>query len=87
MRIGKFVINTDDLTVEDLDSLIREAKRVRSRKNGAREFFCGFEDLLSGAKDRHYTLCSRYTGEVLKATDWVVYDEEEKCVQEGDLAK
>ena len=87
MRIGKVLIDTEDMSVEDLDALIKEAKRVRSRKNGAREFYCGFEDLLSGAKDRSYTLCSRYTGEVLKASDWVVYDEEEKCLQEGEWCK
>ena len=87
MRIGKILIDTEDMSVEDLDALIKEAKRVRSRKNGAREFYCGFEDLLSGAKDRGYTLCSRYTGEVLKASDWVVYDEEEKCLQEGEWCK
>ena len=87
MRIGKVLIETDDMSIEDLDALIKEAKRVRSRKNGAREFYCGFEDLLSGAKDRGYALCSRYTGEVLKASDWVVYDEQEKCLQEGEWCK
>lgn len=53
-------------------------------KNGAREAFCNLEDLLATTKDRHYTFCSKTTGEVLRAKDWVVYDEEEQCVQEGE---
>ena len=87
MRIGKVLIETDDMSIEDLDALIKEAKRVRSRKNGAREFYCSFEDLLSGAKDRGYALVSKYTGEVLNASDWGVYDEQEKCLQEGEWCK
>ena len=87
MRIGNVTIDTDEMSIEQMDAIIKEAKRIRSRKNGAREFFCGFEDLLSGAKDRGYTLCSRFTGEVLTARDWVVYDEEEKCIQEGEWSK
>lgn len=79
MKIGNITIDTNEMSVEELDALIKEAKRIRSRKNGAREFYYGFEDLLSGAKDRGYALCSRYTGEVLKASDWVVYDEQERC--------
>ena len=77
----------NEMSVEELDAIIKNAKRIRSRKVGAREAFCGLESLLDGAKDRGYTFCSKYTGEVLKATDWIVYDEEEKCVQEGEWMK
>ena len=79
MKIGNVMINTDEMSIEELDALIWEARRIRSRKNGARDFYCGFEDLLSGAKERGYVLCSRFTGEILNASDWGVYDEEEKC--------
>lgn len=87
MKIGNVTINTEDMSLEDLDALVKEAKRVRSRKYNAREYFCRFEDLLSEVKDRGYALCDRYTGEVLKAKDWVVYDNEEQCVQEGEWCK
>lgn len=79
MRIGNITIDTDEMSVEELDALIKEAKRIRSRKNGAREFYGGFEDLLSGARERGYILCSRFTGEILSASDWGVYDEQERC--------
>lgn len=83
VTMNTVTIDMEHISIEELDELIKEAKRLRSRKNGAREAFCGLENLLEGAKDRGYTFCSKTTGEVLRAKDWVVYDEEEQRVQEG----
>lgn len=84
VTMNTVTIDMEHISIEELDALIKEAKRLRSRKSGAREAFCNLEDLLATTKDRHYTFCSKTTGEVLRAKDWVVYDEEEQCVQEGE---
>lgn len=87
MRIGKTILDLENLTEDDLTEVIKEAKRLRSRKADARNLREGFTAMLEGAKERNFAICSKYTGEVLKADDWIVYDNEEQCVQEGEWYK
>lgn len=84
MRIGKTMLDLETLTEEDLTEVIKEAKRLRFRKADSRNLHEGFIALLDGAKDRHFALCNKYTGEILKADDWVVYDEDDQCLHEGE---
>ena len=84
MRIGNTVLDLENLTENDLTEVIKEAKRLRSRKADSRNLHEGFVAMLEGAKERKFSLCSKYTGEVLKADDWVVYDEEDQCLQNGE---
>ena len=84
MRIGKTMLDLENLTEDDLTEVIKEAKRLRSRKADARNLREGFNAMLEGAKERNFAICSKYTGEVLKADDWVVYDNDLQCLHEGD---
>ena len=84
MRIGKTILDLENLTEDDLTEVIKEAKRLRSRKADSRNLHEGFVAMLEGAKERNFAICSKYTGEVLKADDWVIYDNELQCLHEGD---
>lgn len=84
MRIGKTMLDLENLTEDDLTEVIKEAKRLRSRKCDARNLREGFTDMLNGAKERSLAICNKYTGEVLKADDWVIYDNELQCLHEGE---
>ena len=84
MRIGKTMLDLENLTEEDLTTVINEAKRLRSRKADARNLREKLDAMLESAKERNFAICSKYTGEVLKADDWVVYDNELQCLHEGE---
>lgn len=84
MRIGNTMLDLESLTENDLTEVIKEAKRLRNRKCDARNLREGLEAMLEGAKERNFDICSKYTGEVLKADDWVIYDSELQCIHEGD---
>lgn len=84
MRIGKKMIDLESLTVEDLDQVIKEAKRLRIRKVDAKNFHRGIVSILTNAKEANMDICNKYTGEVLNADDWVVYDNELQCLHEGE---
>ena len=84
MRIGKTMLDLESLTPQDLTEVIKEAKRLRTRKVDAHDLHEGLTAMLEGAKERNFAICSKYTGEVLKADDWVVYDNELQCLHEGE---
>ena len=86
MRIGKTVLDLESLTEEDLTLVIDEAKNLRTRKRSARSLHDSLKATLENAKENKFSICSKYTGEVLRAEDWVVYDNELECLQEGEWA-
>lgn len=81
MRIGKVLIDTKDMSIEELDTLIKEMKHASDRKREARARKRNFVEMLTNMKEEGFTLCSKYTGEVLNADEWLVWDEQEQCAQ------
>ena len=79
MRIGGVVFDTDNMTLKDVDILIKELRAVRARKATARDCKTRLRNAVSFAKEEGMTLCSRMTGEVLNPDDWYVYDEQMHC--------
>lgn len=69
MRIGKTLLELEDLTEEDLTLVINEAKVLRSRKADSRNLKEGFTAMIENAKERDFSICNKYTGEVLVAND------------------
>ena len=84
MRIGNQVINLDVFSKEDLDILIKEARKIRERIATAQRFAVEFNGILSDAEQNHLRLCNKYTGEIFKADEWLVYDEEAMCPRVGE---
>ena len=68
------VMDTSDLSFEELDTLIHQLKKARERKGEARARYQNFSAMIENMKEENLVFCSRYTGEVLNPNDWVVYD-------------
>ena len=86
MRIGKTILDLENLTEEDLSLVINEAKNLRSRKRDARNLREGFEAMIENARERGFNICNKYTGEVLDPHDWAIYDNTLQCLHEGEWA-
>lgn len=84
MRIGNTILDIENLSLEGLETLIKAARRIRVRKEHARDINATLHSLVSGAKEINFSICSKYTGEVLNPDDWVIYDNAESCIQEGE---
>lgn len=84
MRIGKVVLNLEDLSADALEEVIKEAKALRIRKIDHNNFCRSLEALLANAREEGFTFCEKHTGEVLKASDYVLYDDTYKCLHEGE---
>lgn len=74
MKMRNLVMDTSDLTLEEVDGLIQELRAVRARKGEARARHQNFCAMVETMKEDDFVFCSKYTGEVLNPNDWVVYD-------------
>lgn len=84
MRIGKTILDLENLNEEDLTEVIKEAKRLRVRKSDARNLREGFHSMITNARERGFDICNKHTGEVLMADDWLIFDKELQCLHEGE---
>lgn len=85
MRIGPIVIDTDNMTIEEMENMFREVSRILDRKKGARHCKEGLKDAVAEAKKHQYAFCNRYTGEVFNPNDWDVYDEKMECIHSKEI--
>ena len=67
-------MDTSDLSIEEVDALIKELKQARARKGEARARHQNLCAMVENMREENMTFCSRYTGEILNPQDWVVYD-------------
>lgn len=74
MKMRNLVVDTSDMTLEELDSLVQQLRSARARKGEARSRHQNLCALVTNAKDDNFAICNRYTGEILNPNDWVVYD-------------
>ena len=74
MKMRNLVMDTSDLSFEELDALIRQLKKARERKSEARARYQNFSEMIQHMKEDNLVFCSRHTGEILNPNDWVVYD-------------
>lgn len=86
MRIRNLTIDTNDLTIEEIDSFIKELRKTRERKGEARTRHQSLYALVENMKEDRFVFCSKHTGEILNPKDWVVYDNITKSVypEEGE---
>lgn len=68
-------MDTSDLTIEEIDSLIKELRKTRERKGEARTRHQNFCAMVENMKEDRFVFCSKHTGEILNPNDWVVYDD------------
>ncbi len=74
MKMKNLILDTSDLTFEELDDLIQRLRSARARKGEARSRYQNFSAMIENMKEENFVFCSKYTGEVLNPNDWVVYD-------------
>ena len=84
MRIGPAVIDTTNMTLDDLDLMIKELKKIRSRRIKAQESKAELSAIIADMKENGLSFCDKYTGEVLNADHFLIYDDKENCVLEGE---
>ena len=65
MRIGRTIIDTDNMSAEDMDVIIRELRAIRARKLKADELNNRMNELLAEAKENNFIFINDYTGQVL----------------------
>ena len=74
MQMRNLVMDTSDVSFEELDALIRQLKKARERKGEARARYQNFSEMIQNMREDNLVFCSKHTGEILNPNDWVVYD-------------
>ncbi len=76
MKIKNVVVDTTEMSYEDVDSLIQSLRKVRERKAELRNHLENFRALITNMRNHEgMTFVSKCTGEVLNPDDWELYDE------------
>lgn len=76
MRIGRTIIDTDNMTTDELAIIIRELRDIRARKLKADELNNRMNELLAEAKENNFIFINDYTGQVLPQEYIKVIDEQ-----------
>ena len=74
MRIGRTIIDTDNMEPEDVEILIKELKHIKSRKLYAQSLSRRMNELVNEAKEHGFLFSSKDYGEILEVDDYVVSD-------------
>lgn len=75
MRIGRMMIDTDNLNIEDMDTIIKELRAIRARKLKAEELKTRMLELIADAKENGFTFIDKDFGQVWTGNDVELYDE------------
>lgn len=75
MRIGRVMIDTDNMSVEELDMLIEELTHIKVRKERAESLRKQMNRLIEKAKNEGFTFIDKDYGFVREVDDSVVFDE------------
>lgn len=75
MRIGRMMIDTDNLSIEDMDTIIKELRVIRARKLKAEELKSRMLELIADAKENGFTFIDKDFGQVWTGNDVDLYDE------------
>lgn len=76
MRIGRAIIDTDNMSIEDIEIIIKELRTIRARKLKAEELMNRMLELIADAKENGFTFIDKDFGYVVGNTDLTLYDEQ-----------
>lgn len=76
MRIGRTVIDTDNMSIQDMDVIIKELRSIRARKLKAEELKNRMLELIADAKENGFTFIDKDFGQVWTGNDVELYDEQ-----------
>lgn len=75
MRIGKILIDTDSMSIEELNMVINELWDIRERKGQARALQAKMNDLILEAKEEGFCFVDKDCGFIRETDDFKVFDE------------
>lgn len=75
MRVGKIMIDTDSMSVEELTALIVEFRKIRARKQTELDLKTRMNNLILEAKENGFTFIDNTCGFVREVDDFTMYDE------------
>ena len=75
MRIGKIMIDTDNMSIDELNMIITKLRDIRKRKEQAHALQMKMNDLILEAKEQGFTFIDNACGFVREVDDFTMYDE------------
>lgn len=75
MRIGKMMIDTDNMSDEELTVIIDNLRAIRTRKREETSLRKRMNDLILEAKENGFTFIDSTCGFVREVDDFTLYDE------------
>lgn len=75
MRIGRVIIDTDNMSDEEMTTIINELRAIRTRKREEAMLRKRMNDLILEAKEQGFTFIDNTCGFVREVNDFNLYDE------------
>lgn len=75
MRVGKIMIDTDNMTGDEIGSLISALEAVHARKTRAENYRKQMNHIIERAKAEGFAFLDKDYGFVREVNDFVVFDE------------
>ena len=76
MMIKNVIVDTTDMSFEEVDALIQNLRAIRTRKGELTSRLDGFRTMIANMRNEEgMTFVSKTTGEILDPDDWELYDE------------
>ena len=77
MRIGRIMIDTDEMSVEELTTIINELHNIRHRRERKEQFSRSMTELLTKAANEGFTFYDKDFGQVIEGADLIIFDAED----------
>ena len=74
MRIGRFILDTDNMSIDELTAVINKLRQIRSRKERRQEFETEMTNLIAHANELGYDFIDKDFGNVIQSHDLVGVD-------------
>ena len=76
MMLKNVIVDTTDISFEEVDALIQNLRAIRIRKGELKSRLEGFRAMVANMRNEEgMTFVSKTTGEILDPDDWELYDE------------
>ena len=76
MKIGRYVIDTDNMTTEELLVIEQEIHKIRRRKEQGKNFIYQMNKLITEAKENGFVFIDKDFGHILTTSDFAIHDEQ-----------
>ena len=74
MRIGRFILDTDSMSIDELTTIINKLRQIRSRKEHLAALETEMTNLIAHANELGYDFIDKDFGNVIQTHDLVVVD-------------